>query len=161
MSSLRFIATSLKEAAAVFGVQQETIRAWIARGCPAEVGTSPEGGRYDIPEMIRWARKNVWVPKQNGSGGSGSSEAELRTKILEIEYTDKALSLKQRLGQLVLKEAVLSHVTRQYSSIRNRLEAIPNEAAANVSAPLRAETIETWKRMIHSLLTELEQTRYE
>lgn len=145
----------------MFGVQAETVRSWISRGCPAAVGSSPDGGRYDIAQMIRWCRKHVWVPRQNGSGGSGSTESELKIKILEIEYTTRALALKERLGQLVKKEAVLAAQTQQNVKIKTRLEAIPGEVAANIPVSLRSETIQAWERAIHRILKEMANYEHE
>ena len=42
-------------AALAFGVTRRTVCDWIARGCPGKPG------RYDLPDMIRWTRRNVRV----------------------------------------------------------------------------------------------------
>lgn len=162
MNQSRFIATSLKEVAAFFGVQQETIRTWISRGCPAEVGTSPDGGRYDLSTMTQWARKNVWMPRQNGSGtASDNGESELKRKILQIEYTERAMGLKKRLGELVERQAVLVEMSQQNTVIRNRLEAIPAEAVSAIPVGMRSEVITDWERLIHRVLQELERHAHE
>ena len=87
--------------------------------------------------MIQWCRQNVWVPKQNGSPSSGSSESDIKRKILEVEYTTRALALKERLGQLVQKDAVLAAQMQQNSTIKNRLLAIPSEVATSIPVSLR------------------------
>lgn len=159
----RYVATSLKEAASVFGVQVETVRAWISKGCPCVVGTSPEGGQYDIAQMIRWCRKHVWVPKQNGRGSSGSdqTEADLRKKILQLTYSDKALSLKARMGLLIDREDAIATVMRQYAIVRGRLEELPQEAASMVPPHMKADVIAQWKHLIHLALKELAGLRHE
>lgn len=42
-------------AACAFGVTRRTVCEWIARGCPGKPG------RYDLPDMMRWAKANVRV----------------------------------------------------------------------------------------------------
>lgn len=155
MNSKRFIATSLKEVAAFFGTQVETVRTWISRGCPAEVGRSPDGGRYDLARMHQWCRQNVWTSRQNGTGGSGNSESDLKRRILEIELAERTLSFKQHMGQLVEKQAALAEQLRQNTWIKNRLLAIPHEASVSIPASMRTEAIQTWERLIDQILREM------
>lgn len=52
--SKTWIAATIQEAATAVAVSDRTIRSWLAKGAPGR----PK--RYVIPELIEWARENIW-----------------------------------------------------------------------------------------------------
>ena len=106
-----------------------TVREWVAKGMPR----TPNGRRwhYDLRKISRWHEDRAVENARNRITEAGKSRAELELRKLAVEVETGTVKLQNMADQLVDREAVKAAIRRQYTMIRNRLEAFPDEVIAN------------------------------
>jgi len=72
------------------------------------------------------------LKKTPGSDENKSSYDKARTRKMEAEADIKSMDVKKRKGELVEIDDVINIVKKEYTSIRQRLFAIPNKIALEI-----------------------------
>ncbi len=145
VSTERWILRTLGEVAAFFGYHEATIKGWRGEGMP-----SADDG-WDLQAITRW--RLARLSKYDGTKDE-STRALVREK-LRIEVERKKLDLAEREGLLVYRDAVEGELREMFSIIRARLQALPGEIAAGVTASERGHTLEEATAKINTALKEL------
>lgn len=127
-------ATSIDVAALVLGVDPKTVRKWIGKGCPGEIGKPGQDGCYPIFTMLEWARAEA-KSKQLQRAAEDESLLELQKQKLRIENESRQMDLDFRKSDVVSK----SDTQREISIICSVVTDHQTDAPARICASISPE----------------------
>jgi phage terminase Nu1 subunit (DNA packaging protein) len=117
----RYVARSLADVAAFFGVHTQTVKAWRAEGMPGDAG------RYDLAEIARWRIATI---RSGGGGDDRKAQAKL---VYEIQRARKLQIEADRLdGRLIEIERHESELERLANLFVSLLDRMPHELGPRV-----------------------------
>lgn len=106
----------------IFGVTQRLISDWQMQGCPKY-----DRGWWNLKDVIEWRG----LGRQKGQ--KKSDEAKKLEADADLKYAkarQEELKLAEMMGELIPKELVEATLASTFSSIRQRLLALPNNIRA-------------------------------
>lgn len=106
----------------IFGVTQRLISDWAMQGCPKY-----DRGWWNLKDVIEWRG----LGRQKGE--KKSDEAKKLEADADLKYAkarQEELKLAEMMGELIPKELVEATLASTFSSIRQRLLALPNDIRA-------------------------------
>jgi phage terminase Nu1 subunit (DNA packaging protein) len=127
---------NMTEACQIFGKAEMTIRGWIDRGCPyiqKGDGDTRQPWILNTVDVLEW-----YVAQQMGDDGESSegrvtiNEAKRRKEVALAEKAEIENAVSR--GELVQVDWVIKEFSRQLSSVRTRLYALPSKLAPLVAA---------------------------
>jgi hypothetical protein len=145
----RWVAKTRAEVAKVLGVGERQVAQYLADGCPGEQGA------YSLPEIIAWCKSHAWKPRRAAAINSDDA-AELELRQLQVKVERETLKLRTEAGELINRDSVLAAVEQIFVRVKNRVEAIPEELAAQLPANIRVEQLSAWKQKLALVLKEME-----
>lgn len=146
---------TLEEAALLLGYSVNTLRTWIAKGCPVVAeGGRGKGWRLSIPDVIEWRAHQA----VNHHRSQTPATQELRRRKLAAEVEIAEREAQQRLDQV----APVAELTQAWSSttrdIRQTFAALAEQIApALIGLPTEAEIKHALRAAIDDQLTTLGQ----
>jgi phage terminase Nu1 subunit (DNA packaging protein) len=144
----------------MFGVAHETVRKWVAAGCPAvrksDGSKGGAGWQFSSADVIAW-----YAAREKASVKRGEhvdlDEAKRRKLAAEAELAE--LDAAERRGDLVKIADVAAIVAEEYGACRSRLLGMPTKLA-----PILATTtdINEVRALLDAAIREaLDEIRYE
>lgn len=118
----KVFATSERDVAAHFGVNQSAVQKWFRRGCP---GRKSDG--YDLAEIVRWTRQRdggcVTLP-----GDPLAERMRLaRLKTAEADATLRRITADERLGEVVSVDDVARGNVARARALRRAVDRLQSE----------------------------------
>lgn len=147
--------------AKIFGVSVKTVSAWVRRGCPIEQkGAKGKEWLFNTPDVFRWHLQNVEGPGEPQGGPdqlkiqpANYDQARARKMLAEAAIAE--IDLAKAEGRVVDVELVAEVVTREYSTVRARLTALPGRLAPELDAARALEFEPVIAEMVDDILKEL------
>ncbi len=116
------VVDSQEKVAKILGVSDRTVRHWVKEGMPI----TPQK-QYDLIEIRSW---RLLRDKRKKSGGRKKADADFwETKYREYKAKLAEITLKQRMGQLILKAQVETQLVQVSLAIKRSLLALPRSVA--------------------------------
>ncbi|EGJ22117.1 hypothetical protein RSWS8N_08545 [Cereibacter sphaeroides WS8N] len=147
-----------REASALLGVTEQSLRDWIARGCPSIPGTTGRGRGLSVhlPAVIAWriADQTPDIP----AGEDGTTYNLDLAKAVDMHYRaiSRQAAARKELGQLVSVDLVADAVEEDYQRVRSRLNSVPGRVSVQAAAESDASIVRTMiARAIHDALENL------
>jgi phage terminase Nu1 subunit (DNA packaging protein) len=120
-----------REVAEIFGVSPQAVDGWLGRGCPyLEKGAPGVGYQFDTADVAEWRQEQAVTKAIGDSKPDDQENAELRKLSAEASLAE--LKLARERGQLVTVEDAGKVWTKQVTTLRTRLLAIPAKLAGQV-----------------------------
>lgn len=151
MAIKRYVST-LREVAGSFGITPQAVAKWVSKGMPP-----PTKKGYDLEEIRSWL-KTIGDARRHGSTGKGDiREKKIRAEIRKIIQEERFKRLKNDKyeSKLVSFDEVYQRGAKYLLRIAERLEAIPEEMQVLAPSECRSEFLESMKRYIFELKTEM------
>jgi phage terminase Nu1 subunit (DNA packaging protein) len=113
----------------IFGVEPNTIKAWVGRGCPVVVrGSRGTEWAFNTKDVFNW--KTEEAVKHAIGRTEGSTQDELKCRKLAAETTLVELSAAKERGEVVYIDEVVRTTTDDYIGVKVRLRNIPQRVSA-------------------------------
>src|ERR1044071_3955471 len=122
-------------------VDPETVRRWVRRGCPADVGGRGRGHRLNSAEVAGWMQENG-ITGEEGRPVEGGNSPDLEKARLRKENALAAkyeLQVQRERGELVTVAEVKQFNTRMLTTFRNKLRGIPASVSPHLDGRDGAE----------------------
>lgn len=136
------VVTTIAAAALAIGVNERTLKTWLARGCPGEPGA------YDVDAIRAWRIAIL------GRGESrGTDRAKWEARKAKAEALTKELLLRKRRAELIEVEYACRLMARHAAEVKAHLEQLPDFAAAQVKLATAAkkQLRDRLKKKLHEL----------
>lgn len=128
---------TLNECALIFGVADNTVRRWVAKGCPViEKGNLVNSWKLSTADVSSWL---VNQKKASGENGEDLDAAKLRKMTAEADLAEMDAAVKR--GELVPINDVAAAVADQFSACRAKLFSLPVKLAPVVAAASDANEV--------------------
>lgn len=113
---------TIAAAAKRLGVNQRTLKEWLACGCPGERGA------YDVDAIAAWRSANR-APVR-----SEETEGRAKWELLKVqaEAQTKRLQLQQQREKLLLVDRAVQVMKQHVAEVKTHLEQLPDKIVASV-----------------------------
>ena len=116
---------TLADAALIFGVADNTVRRWVAKGCPViEKGSLASAWKLSTADVSSWL-----VAQKKGSGETGEDldAAKLRKMTAEADLAEIDAAVKR--GELAPISEVAAEFAGMVTAARAKMFSIPTKLA--------------------------------
>lgn len=143
--------STIAAVAAGLGVDQRTVKDWLAVGCPGK-----KEGAYDLDAIRAWRAATRKAPRV-----TEGDRAKWETRKARAEARTKELELRLRRGQLISVATAAQIVKQQIAEVRTHLDQLPDFvcSAVKLAAEPRKRLRDKVRTKIADLLAALEQSQ--
>lgn len=128
--------SSQKEIAAFFGRSSRMVEKWALEGMPEK---GPNG--YDMLEIVRWRNDTLSEQAAGRQANKDESKSEQERIKLMLQNHKIHLELRKMQGELIERSAAEQNRREMGNRLRQRIQAIPAEAASSFPPAMRADAV--------------------
>ena len=134
----------LREASFLLGVTQQTLRDWLARGCPSISGTTGRGKGTSVivADVIGWRIAETSRPADMEDEDGVTYNLD-RARAVDMHYRaiSRQAAARKELGSLVAVDLVADAVEEDYQRVRSRLGSVPSRVSVQAAAENDASVV--------------------
>ena len=124
----KWIATSLSEVAAFFGLHIQTVKQWRTESPPMP----GDDGKYPLPAIVKWRDDKLRY------SAATARKREQENELRQVQIETKRLQLEAKRGLLIERAEVERDIAVIFARVKNRTDALPAEVANLVPGDQKA-----------------------
>lgn len=124
----KWIATSLSEVAAFFGLHIQTVKQWRTESPPMP----GDDGKYPLPAIVKWRDDKLRY------SAATERKREQENELRQVQIETKRLQLETKRGLLIERAEVERDIAVIFARVKNRTDALPAEVANLVPGDQKA-----------------------